>query len=317
MTKGLPPNKTTAGTIDSLVEEIQHSKREHILLKVAIIISLVFLCVILIQEVPFLVLCKKRDRNIPPDTEMIVSACQDPHAKGVPGGKVLFVHEQRTKREYLLDLRTGEKRDVPDDPLLDPYGTFLTTDLVWLKGGLEAPSDSYYRPHYILDLINGQRYELLDMSLLPRLKNGNFNPENYSYIQSGERVFIYPSDYVLIALTSDFRTNQSGRVIFPADTIPLGNDTTMAMMKYMRADYEVIDLSLTFSNALSPTGKYDVRYDGIYFSKTRNIVVDHYMGNIFKSWYYDESGVIIQAYPSPWEFPKLPYPILKLRLPAP
>ena len=65
------------------------------------------------QEVLFLEACQEQDRNLPPNTEILVSACTAPYAVGVPDGEVVFVHEGLTNKMYLLDLRTGEKRDVP------------------------------------------------------------------------------------------------------------------------------------------------------------------------------------------------------------
>jgi hypothetical protein len=57
----------------------------------------------------------------------------------VPGGEVLFVHENRPENMYLLDLRTGEKKAVPDDPFLLDYGVFLSSELVWLEAASAHP----------------------------------------------------------------------------------------------------------------------------------------------------------------------------------
>ena len=134
----------------------------------------------------------KQDRDIPPNTEVIVSACKRPGVFGVPGGEVLFVGEGRTNKMYLLDLRTGEKRDVPNDPLLLDQGIFLSSELVWLEGSnFSQPESPGYMPHYILDLTNGRRYEMLNLNLLPRLEGGKFDTKYYSYFQSAEQVFIH------------------------------------------------------------------------------------------------------------------------------
>jgi hypothetical protein len=57
---------------------------------------------------------------------------------------------------------------------------FLSSELVWLEGSLVGPDNPNYRPHYILDLTTGQRYELLDLDLLPRLDGGEFGPKNFT-----------------------------------------------------------------------------------------------------------------------------------------
>ena len=89
-----------------------------LLVKMLAVILLVLLCYILPGQLLFWTLCKRQDRKIPPNTEILVSACKRASAIGVPGGEVLFVYERSANKIYLLDLRTGEKRDVPNDPLL-------------------------------------------------------------------------------------------------------------------------------------------------------------------------------------------------------
>ena len=163
-------------------------ERTPLLIKIlAVIILLVLLCNLSYrvgEELLFRRLCLKQDREIPPNTEVIVSACKSPRAIGVPGGDVLFVREGRTDKMYLLDLRTGEKRDVPNDPLLLDHGVFLSSELVWLEGSPVGSDNPNYRPNYILDLTDGQRYELTDLDRLPRLDGGKFNPKYYAYFQS-------------------------------------------------------------------------------------------------------------------------------------
>ncbi|MBK6648006.1 MAG: hypothetical protein IPG44_20060 [Anaerolineales bacterium] len=135
-------------------------------------------------------LCIKEDISRPSNSEVLVSACKQPFAIGVPGGEDVFIYEGRTGKMYLLDLRTGEKRRIPDDPLFLDKGVFLSSDLVWLEGSLVGPYNPDYHPHYVLDLKEGKRYELLDLTWVP-LKDGEFDVQNYSSFQSAERIYIH------------------------------------------------------------------------------------------------------------------------------
>lgn len=75
--------------------------------------------------------CAKQDEQLPPNTELLISACTAPVVRGVPGGEVLFVHEKKTGEMYLLDLRTGEKRQLHPNY---EGGAFLSSELVWRPG---------------------------------------------------------------------------------------------------------------------------------------------------------------------------------------
>lgn len=305
-------------------------ERKVLFIKLAVVILLVLLTCYLPEEILFWNLCTQQDRDIPPNTEVIISACKRPIATGVPGGDVLFVHEVKTGKIYLLDLRTGEKRKVPNDPLLLDKGIFLSSELVWLEGSLVRPGKPGYRPHYVLDLTDGERYELLDLDTLPRLEGGKFDPKNYAYIQSAQYVYIHHSENTLIALSSDFRTNQNSRVVFSGFAI--GTDHAEALIQLTKSFdtvYENIDLSTTrYSDIPSPTGKYVVRNDGIYFSETdvpiinRQYTGGRFMGGYFSGWYYDESAVVVQGtgyylftFPGISSIYYVPSPILKLYLP--
>ncbi len=304
--------------------------RKSLLIKILAVALLVLLLCKLPGEILFWVLCAEQDRDIPPNTEVIVSACKRPIAIGVPGGDALFVREESSSKIYLLDLRTKEKRKVPNDPLLENKGIFLSSELVWLEGSLVSPGEPGYRPHYILDLTNGQRYELLDLDLLPRLEGGKFDSKNYVYIQSAERVFLHHTENTLIALSSDFRTNQSERLIFSGYSIATENGKGLEeLLEALGINYEIVDLSTTrYADIPSPTGRYVVRNDGIYLSSTNTSVVTReytggvFMGGYFKGWYYDESAVVVQENPNYLivisfgsSFVPVPRPILKLHLP--
>ena len=255
------------------------------------------------QQILFWKLCTEQDQDIPPNTEVLVSACKKPGARGVPDGETLFVREVRTGRMYLLDLRTDEKRKVPNDPLLLDKGIFLSSNFVWLEGSLVRPGKSGYRPHYILDLVDGKRYELLDLDTLPRLEGGKFNPKNYIYIQSAQYIYIHHSKNTLIALSTDFRTNPNGRVVFsdPAEEL-------VQLAKSFNINYEIIDFKLNDTDVLTETNQ--------------RIPVNAGMFGYFRGWYYDESGVVVQdsgdyllTLPGISNVYYIPSPILKLNLP--
>ena len=296
-------------------------ERKSLLIKNLTGVLLILTICCLPQGLLFLTLCTKQDRNIPSNTEVLVSACKKPVVQGVSGGEVLFVYEGLTDKMYLLDLRTGEKRKVPKDFALrnEERVVFLSSDLIWVMRRWN-PDDTFYNPDYVLDLTDGQRYDLLDLMSLPRLENSKFNPDNYSYIQSADRIFIDLSENKLIALSTDFRANQNGRVVLDGGYISDDDEFLLKLVKNLGMDYENVDLSLSSkrSNTPSPTGKYFGREDGISISRINTRLALPYP-YYFKSWYYDDSGVIVHnKYGTYWiitqffgDYYHLSYPVLK------
>ncbi|MBI5825975.1 MAG: hypothetical protein HZB18_18260 [Chloroflexi bacterium] len=205
----------------------------------------------------------------------------------------------------------------------------LSSELVWLEGSLVGPEDPSYRPHYILDLTDGQRYELLDLNRLPRLEGFKFDPQYYEYFQLAEKVFIHQTENTLIALPPDFRQYPDRNVIFSQyalsqGTNPKNGELLEKLMKELGEDYKIVDFSLRYADVSSPAGNYTVRADGIYLSETNTPVVTRDMGYYFRGWYYDESGVVFQEgagylihFLEAQGYYRIPSPILKLRLPVP
>lgn len=204
-------------------------------------------------------------------------------------------------------------------------GIFLSSELVWLEGSLVGPDHPAYRPPYILDLTDGQRYELLTLKLPPRLKDGNFNPDNSSYIQFADRVFVDLSGHRLIALSANFRANQNERVIL--DGFSGDDDEFLDLVKSFGVEYENVDSSESGpdSNVSSPSGKLFVKNGGIYLSNTNALFEAIPYSYYFRSWYYDDSGVVIHDdYGTYWimtqffgDYYHLSRPVLKLRLAVP
>lgn len=292
---------------------------------------LVFLCCYLPQELLFLRLCLEQDREIPPHTEVLISSCKKPGVRGVPGGEFLFVREGRAGKMYLLDLRTGVIKKVPNYPELLERGVFLSPELVWLKGSAAAgPGAPRYRPNYILDLTTGKRYELLNLGLLPRLEDRKFDPKNFSYIESADMIFIHHYYGALIALPSDFRESPGNAVIlyeYPfSPDLSLPNGMLLEQVTNdLGLDYEVVDFSVSSAEVPSPTKKYIVRSDGVYLVGTNQLIRGvGGMNNYFRSWYYDESAVIVQGggdylftFPGVSSVYYIPSPVLKLNLSQP
>ncbi|MBI5963534.1 MAG: hypothetical protein HY863_08690 [Chloroflexi bacterium] len=305
-------------------------ERKPLLIKLLAVVLLVLLCCNL-PSLLFWPLCLKEDLFRPSNTSVLISACKSAKVFGVPNGEALFVFEGRTDRMYMLDLRTSEKRDIPDDPLLLDHGVFLSPELVWLEGSFSRLESPGYRPHYILDLNDGQRYELLELDWLPRLEGFKFDPQYYVYFQTAETVFIHHSRNALIALSPDFRQHPERNVIFSQyalsqGTNPRKGELLEQLLKDMGKGYEIVDFSLQYSDVPSPTGRYIIRGDGIYISGTHTPVVTRDMGLYFGGWYYDESGVVFRQpgydlinfgpdFGGGYYY--IPGPVLKLRLPAP
>ena len=285
---------------------------------------LVLLCCNL-PNLLFFTLCLKEDIFRPPNTEMLVSACKRPGAWGIPGGEAVFIYEGQTDDAYLLDLRTGEKREVPVDPHLLIDGVFLSSQWVWLEGSRTKPGSQNYRPDYILDLRDGKRHELLDLTWFPR-SEGEFDPKYYEYFQSADKVFIHHGKNILIALSSDLNENKN--FILSQSILGVYNEgykegeLLERLMKDLGVDYEIVDFSLDDTDVPSPSGKYVIRKYGIYTSPQGKRIYQQYMSWHFKNWYYDESGIVFQesgwhliSLPEVQDLYYVPSPILKLRLP--
>ncbi len=290
---------------------------------------LVFICFILPEKILFLKLCMEQDREIPPHTKVLISACKKPGVWGVPGGEFLFVREGRTKM-YMLDLRTGLRKKVPNSRLLLKRGAFLSPELFWIQGSPTTdPESPLYRPNYILDLVTGKRYELFDLGVLPRLEDRKFDPKNFSYIESADLIFIHHYYGALIALPSDFRESPGKAVILYEYPLSADNSLPQGALVEQVAndlglDYEVIDFSVSNADVPSPTKKYVVRTHGVYLTGTNQLVRSAGMNHYFRGWYYDESGVIVHgAGDYLFTFPGIsivyyiPSPVLKLNFPEP
>lgn len=291
------------------------------------------------QEELFWTACRELDRSQPPNAEILVSSCESPGASGVPGGELLYVNEKRTHKKYLLDLRTGEKRDIPNDPLFLEHGRFLSSELVWLEGNFRWPGSSDYRPHYLLDLTNNRRYELVDLDQFPRTEGDQFTSQYSTYFQMAEKVFLIRSESTLIALSPDFRQHPDRNVLL--SFLSLGSvgssseDTELLeqMMKDMGVGYEVVGSSYSYYytdiNATSPTSRYYLHDSDVYISETNMPFATRKMGFYFTGWYYDDSGVIVSGRDIYFTDPFLPSyassstqlfvgsPILKLHPPTP
>jgi hypothetical protein len=222
-----------------------------------------------------------------------------------------------------LDLRTGEKTPVPDGKQLWDE-VFLSPDLVFFNGYLK-PGDTGYIPHYILDLTDGKKYELFDLSWMP-LKDGKFDTQNYEYIKSAEHVYYHPEENVVIALAPNFRQNPKQNVIYFEPSLE-------QLLNGLGVNYELVDYSLRYADVPSPTGKYVVRRDGIYLSETNTLIITrhnvdghNYFDGYFEGWFYDESAVIVHGGIAGYLYHDpitagvshpVPLPVLKLLLPVP
>ncbi|MBI5823542.1 MAG: hypothetical protein HZB18_05900 [Chloroflexi bacterium] len=306
-------------------------EKNPLLVKLLAVVLLVLLCCNL-PTLLFWSLCLKEDIFRPFNTKILISACnKDKGLVGVtvtPDGKALFVTKaspdssHRLEEVYLLDLSTGEKRDVPvEDPFLMRQGELLSSELFWWWGD----------PDYIIDLNDGQRYDLINLNQMPRLEGNKFDPKYYAYFQSAEQVFILQESGKVIALSPDFRQNPDGNVIYflPSGSGAFGDGKILEkLMNDLGVKYKIVDFSYPYfydTDLLSPTGKYIVWDNGIYLSQTFNVVLKRDMSD-FQGWYYDESAVVLRrrgyylidiTFESSLELFYIPGPTLKLRLPAP
>jgi hypothetical protein len=293
------------------------------------IVMLILICYNL-PPLPFYVLCLKEDASRPPNTEIIISACNKRlHVTGVPMGEVLYISKTqlnnpyRLDYAYLLDLRTGRRRGVPNDPLLmQTQGEFLNSDLVWLEGYYSSPDTPGYRPDYVLDLNDGQRYELISLNQMPLLEGNKFDSKHYAYFQAAERVFLHHKYNTIIALAPNFREHPEGNVIYYKGSEKNG-EALERLLDDLGVKYEKVDLSLQYTDVPSPTRRYTVREDGVYLFGTETPVIKSNMRYSFVGWYHDESGIVFRSpgyflfHIGAWSsFYYIPKPVIKLRLPS-
>jgi len=266
--------------------------------------------------------CPKSDRDLPPNTELLISACVDPQVRGVPGGEVLFVYEAKTGLTYLLDLKTGEKKLIPDDRM-SGGGVFLNSDLVLRY----APADPHSIP-YILDITTGKRYEVVDITKWG--EGGGPKSEYDPYFQSAEKIFLHHGNNEAIALPRGFMTTSTTGVILHMSGQDAKPGQILEMyLEGLGVEYQIIDYSLENVEVSSPSGKYVATGNGIFFTGSDTSLLpaayndypNRWGPRDFISWYYDDSGVVYTqgAYyyyngllSSRFRIPR---PILKLNLP--
>lgn len=275
--------------------------------------------------------CPKSDKNLPPNTELLISACVDPQVRGVPGGEVLFVHEAKTGLTYLLDLKTGEKKSIPDDPLLLGKGVFLNSEWAWLEGYGTTPTTLGYRPSFILDLNTGKRYELVDITTWG--EGGGPKSEYDPYFQSAEKIFLYHKRNRVIALPRGFMTTSTtGVILYMSGQDVKRGQILEAYLEDLGVEYQIIDYSLENVEVSSPSGKYVATGNGIFSTGSDTSLLpaayndypNRWGPESFFGWYYDDSGVVFKQ--DEYYFYNglisltyriIPRPILKLNLPAP
>ena len=270
--------------------------------------------------------CPKSDKDLPPNTELLISACVDPQVRGVPGGEVLYVYEAKTGLTYLLDLKTGEKKSIPDDRLLSERGVFLNSELVWDS----TPAYPDYIP-YILDITTGERYEVVDIT---KWGEGAGPKSEYNpYFQSAEKIFLHHGRREAIALPRGFMiTSMTGAYLFMAGEETKPGQSLEMYFEDLGVEYQIIDYSLKNVEVPSSSGKYVATGNGIFSTGSdTSILPDAYNSypnrwgpGSFWGWYYDDSGVVFTQ--DEYYFYNglisrtyriIPRPILKLKLPEP
>ncbi len=284
------------------------------------------------DEYLFLEECPKSDKDLPPSTELLISACVDPQVRIVPGGEVLYVHEARTGLTYLLDLRTGEEKPIPGDPLLLEKGVFLNSEWIWLVG-YGNPTYPDYRPSFVLDLITGERYELVDIT---KWGEGAGSKSEYDpYFQSAEKIFLHHGRNRAIALPHGFMTTSTtGAILYMSGQETKPGQILEMYLEGLGVEYQIIDFSMSlrlgYVEVPSFSGKYVAKQSGIFSTGSdTSLLPDEYnrhptrwdTGDFF-GWYYDDSGVVYTQGEYYYyngllssRF-RIPRPILKLKLPS-
>jgi len=277
----------------------------------------------------------------PTEVDIIVPACNKTGSRISPSGRLVLVYEKVEENgnilTYLLDTQTNKKNyfSLPESNI-----HFLNDRLmyifVWYGGNYEGGD-------YIFDLATTTMYPIQKFiswrpgsfvngyADLAKLSESLLNSDNVYYIRDGR---------LIVALPDDFPENPNQAFLSGASDIPYNGDINRVepFLKEYNIDYTYIPAIFT-DELMSPDSRFIARRDGIYLSKTNQMIVEgytfssyhrSYSGKFFslRGWKYDSSGAIYSQFIGPclleFGFPgsdgpgcfvQVPQPVLLLKVP--
>ncbi|MBN2116249.1 MAG: hypothetical protein JW730_06755 [Anaerolineales bacterium] len=242
------------------------------------------------------------EARYPDEVDVIVSACGYTNIRLSPGGRLLYVNENKLwlTSSYLLDLQTNEKVavDLPKDPFY-----FLTDNLAYVSSS----------EGYILDWVNKKQYPIQKFAALypDAYMNGEVNLDRLAEeLQEAKHVFLIHDNDAVIALAAEFPDSSEYNFITGRFDIPgLDTDRVQAFLQKEGIVYQSIPESFP-AEVISPDERFIARADGIYFAETGQRILEGYSASRFyrpysrkyfmvRGWTHDGTGIIYSKFLDP------------------
>jgi len=222
----------------------------------------------------------------PKDVDVIVSACNVGWVDLSPSGNLLYVREKKMvfASNYLLNLKTGEKINITDQP----YAQFLTDNLGFIESGLEDD---------IVDIKTGTKYPIQTFRYWDEnaYKNGEPNLELLvSALHQAEQIFLTPNYSTVIVLMPNFLTNLNQGFTFNQSDFP--NWGPRRVERFLQENNINFQNVTSFpEEAVSPDGRFIARREGIFLVETNQKIVDG-VALWLRGWTNDGSGVVYSTH---------------------
>jgi len=211
------------------------------------------------------------EARYPKDVDVIIPGCIKTGVIISPGGRLLYVREQKKEdvSTYLLDLQTRKK--IPF--VLPEVGSlsFLTDDLLYI-----SPS---YREIHILNWTTGEQYPIRRFtSLYPNAKENRYANRSLlaEALHKAKLIYFIDQDDTVVSFGTDFPASSDDTFVFGQFDIE-GFDADR-VEQFLRSNNIVFQTILPYSpeEVLSPDRRFVARPDGIYLVKTGQKIVEGY-----------------------------------------
>jgi hypothetical protein len=229
----------------------------------------------------------------PKEVEILVSPCNLRYVKLSPGGRFLYLDEDRDGRTSLLDLETGQQTPIPE------ITDFMTDNMAFKMHINGGGSEDVF----VIDIATGQQYPIRYFrDLQPNAyRDGQLNRQMLiDTLQQAQEIYMVNFENSIIVLMSKFPTNTEKN--FLLDRGDLDGDALKVPLKKFLADNSIHYTVLTgvfLTQTVSPDGRFIARDDGIYLVATGQKIVAGLPRLLVMGWVSDGSGAIYTAWDEP------------------